>query len=121
MIVNRIPLLLISLAEGSLVLVLLGELELVTGSDMRYVYTVGDGEVFCTYILIYSSSLYNRTLQSIGINQILTFLTGPSKWMGSKGKLVARSEGVAIKIDSSVVTETLQKFPDCILIYPPEP
>lgn len=41
--------------------------------------------------------------------------------MGSKGKLVARSEGVAIKIDSSVVTETLQKFPDCILIYPPEP
>nr|XP_022294959.1 uncharacterized protein LOC111105077 [Crassostrea virginica] len=80
------------IAEGSLVLVLLGELELVTGSDMRYVYTVGDGEVFC-----------------------------PNKWMGSKGKLVARSEGVAIKIDSSVVTETLQKFPDCILIYPPEP
>lgn len=73
MIVNRIPLLMISLAEGSLVLVLLGELEMVTGSDMRYVYTVGDGEVFCTYILIYSSSLYKRSLQSIGINQILTF------------------------------------------------
>ena len=72
MIVNRIPLLMISLAEGSLVLVLLGELELDTGSDMRYVYTVGDGEVFCTYIFIYSSSLCKRNLQPVGINQTLT-------------------------------------------------
>lgn len=75
--------------DGSLVLVLVGELELV--ADMRYVYTVSEGEVFC-----------------------------PSDWMGG-GQLVARSDSLVFRVDSSVVTETFKKFPNCQLQIPPEP
>lgn len=76
---------------GCLVLVLTGELELVTDSQMRYVYTVSEGEVFC-----------------------------PGDWMGG-GQLVARSDSLTFKVDGSVVSETFEKFPNCILQFPPEP
>ncbi|XP_061177380.1 uncharacterized protein LOC133186123 [Saccostrea echinata] len=78
--------------DGSLVLVLVGELELVTDPDTRYAYTVNEGEIFC-----------------------------PNEWMKPRVKLVAKSESLAFKIDSSVVKEALKKNPSCELVYPVQP
>lgn len=52
---------------------------------------------------------------------VFFIVAGPNDWMGPNGKLVAKSESLTFKIDSSVVLEALKMFPDCELVLPVQP
>ncbi|CAC5383403.1 unnamed protein product [Mytilus coruscus] len=78
--------------DNMVILVIKGELELLTSPEIRYAYTINTGDIF-----------YH------------------CDWMGSKGEIIARSDCLVLKIDHTEITAALERNKDSHLMLPSEP
>ncbi|XP_076076551.1 uncharacterized protein LOC143047407 [Mytilus galloprovincialis] len=78
--------------DNMVILVVKGEIELLTNPEIRYAYTINTGDVF-----------YH------------------CDWMGSKGEVIARSDCLVLKIDHIEITAALERNKDSHLMMPSEP